>query len=91
MVIFDSVIFDSISANRGQPMPTMKDSDLLFNVLTAAALGVFVTLAPSAARSAAGEVPGLYISGRSVDSTPAQEGHIEFQGEVHAQSSSCCR
>jgi hypothetical protein len=38
----------------------MKDSDLRFNILTAAALGVVVSLAPGTGR-AADEASGLYI------------------------------
>jgi uncharacterized membrane protein len=39
----------------------MNDSDLLFSVLTAAALGVVIILAPGAARAAADEASGLCI------------------------------
>jgi hypothetical protein len=39
----------------------MKHSDLLFNILTAAALGVAIIVAPTAARAAADEATGLYI------------------------------
>jgi hypothetical protein len=39
----------------------MKDSDLLFNILTAAALGVVIILAPTAGRAAADEASGLCI------------------------------
>ena len=37
----------------------MKDSDLLFNILTAAALGLVIILAPTAGRAAADEASGL--------------------------------
>ena len=39
----------------------MKDSDLLFNILTAAALGVVIILAPIGGRAAADEASGLSI------------------------------
>jgi opacity protein-like surface antigen len=39
----------------------MKDSDLLFNILTAAAFGVVIILAPTTSRAAADEASGLYI------------------------------
>lgn len=39
----------------------MKDPDLRFNILTAAALGVVIVLGPTAARVAADEASGLYI------------------------------
>jgi hypothetical protein len=51
-------------------MPPMRDSDLLFNILTAAALGVVVVLAPSAARLAADEALGFYVSARVANPTP---------------------
>jgi hypothetical protein len=41
----------------------MKSSDLRFNILTAAALGVVIILAPTAGR-AADEASGLYIGAR---------------------------
>ena len=39
----------------------MKDSDLRFNILTAAALGVVIVLAATASHAAADEATGIYI------------------------------
>ncbi len=45
------------------------DSDLRFNILTAAALGVVIILAPTAGRPAVDEVSGPYIGAGLVNPT----------------------
>lgn len=51
------------------------DSDLSFNILTAAVLGLVVTLGPAAARAATNEACGLY-------SVPSEAG-VQFTTSEH--------
>jgi hypothetical protein len=49
-------MFAFIAITTDQGRPAMKDSDLLFNILTAAALGVVIMLAPIGVWAAQGGV-----------------------------------
>jgi hypothetical protein len=52
---------DFISTAIDQGDQLMKDPDLRFNILTAAALGVVIVLGPTAARVAADEASGRHV------------------------------
>jgi opacity protein-like surface antigen len=52
---------DFIASTIDQRRPPMKDSDLRFNILVAAALGIGIVLAPTAGRAPQDEASGPYI------------------------------
>ena len=64
----------------------MKDPDLRFNILTAAALGVVIVLGPTAARVATDEASGRHIGagvGRSDVDTVHFSEHPAIRAERH--------